>query len=327
MTTALPDPLTPADCDLQGFEFMPLYGHKLLNSEFMRRASDLEFRLAVTLWWTAWNQVPASSAPDDDHALQLMCGMSGSHVARQWRKSKEVVLHGFVKCSDGRLYHKVLSKFANEAWERRKAERDRKRKYRDKLIGKDGDKTGTETGTPPPGGRGRPPVEERRGEDSKKESSITETVPPQPDAPSDAELLARSAALTAERAEQIMAALDNPPNLLNLGRVGAWMRQGATFELILSTLRAVAARQTDRDPSWTPSTLTYFDRPIADAIYQLTAPMPAGKASGRPNGSAPPHRRISVAEKIAWRKKFPAMTTDELIAKAAAEGLLWITND
>ena len=35
-----------------------------------------------------------------------------------------MALHGFVKCSDGRLYHRVLSAEALQAWDRRKEHRD-----------------------------------------------------------------------------------------------------------------------------------------------------------------------------------------------------------
>ena len=65
----LPEPMTPADCDLRGLEYMPLLGQHLFGSEFNARANDSEWRAGLTLWWAAWCQVPAASLPDDDVAL------------------------------------------------------------------------------------------------------------------------------------------------------------------------------------------------------------------------------------------------------------------
>lgn len=132
-----PDPLTPAEADLQGYGFMPFYGHRLFGSDFNARCNDAEWRAGVTLWWAAWNQVPAGSLPDDDTALCRLADL-GRDV-KAWRKLRTNALHGFVKCSDGRLYHKALSPLVIEAWDRRVAERDRKRKWREKKAGQNPD--------------------------------------------------------------------------------------------------------------------------------------------------------------------------------------------
>jgi hypothetical protein len=143
-------PLTPEGCDLRGYEFMPFYGDHLLGSDFNGRASDAEWRAGVTLWWAAWNQVPAASLPDDDAVLCRLCGLGKD--LRTWKKIRTGALHGFVKCSDGRLYHRFLAPKAAEAWERRLRERDRKAQWRrSRDADRDGDSHGTETGT----GRGQ----------------------------------------------------------------------------------------------------------------------------------------------------------------------------
>lgn len=129
--TDLPEPLTPADCDLTGMEWMPLFGHRLFHSNFGSKASDAEFRAALQLWWASWTQVPAASLPDDD---VILCNLAGyGKDIKSWKKLRAGnVLHGFVKCSDGRLYHALLAKEAILAFERRlqaakKREADRKR--------------------------------------------------------------------------------------------------------------------------------------------------------------------------------------------------------
>ena len=165
MTEALPEPPVPADADLRGLPFMPLYGHQLFASDFNARASDTGWRAAVTLWWQAWNQVPAGSLPDDDVILCRLADLGRD--ARTWRRIKGEALAGFVKHADGRLYAPFLAKLACEAWERRVAERDRKAKWRASRDGAgDGDNPATSPSPPPdaePGeGRGQKPASASR---------------------------------------------------------------------------------------------------------------------------------------------------------------------
>src|SRR5687768_14421886 len=117
MRDDLPQPLTPPDSDLRGLEWMPLYGHRLFASDFDAHASDAEFRAAMTLWWAAWNQVPAASLPDDEVALCRLAGLGRD--AERWRQVRPRALHGFVPCSDGRLYHRAMAPVAVESWARR----------------------------------------------------------------------------------------------------------------------------------------------------------------------------------------------------------------
>ena len=139
----LPEPPITQGVDLRGYEFMPFYGHHLFGSEFNACASDAAWRAGITLWWAAWNQVPAGSLPDDDVALCRLADL-GRDV-KAWKKIREQALHGFVLCSDGRLYHAYLCTLAADAWDRRA--RDRKAKYRaGRNGGRDGDRTGTSRG-------------------------------------------------------------------------------------------------------------------------------------------------------------------------------------
>jgi hypothetical protein len=126
--TASPEPLTAPDCDLRGLEYMPLLGTHLFGSEFNAVANDTEFRVALTLWWKAWTQKPAASLPDDDQALCRLAELGRD--MRTWRRVKTVALRGFIKCSDGRLYHRTLSEQANIAWEKRVNDRKRKAEWR-----------------------------------------------------------------------------------------------------------------------------------------------------------------------------------------------------
>jgi hypothetical protein len=141
MTSNLPDPPVPPECDLRGYEWMPFYGNHLFGSDFNSHASDSEWRAAVTLWWAAWNQQPAASLPSDDVALCKLADL-GRDI-KTWKKIKDRALHGFFLCNDGRLYHKFLAPIALESWKKRAHDRKRKASWRRK---RDGDETGTGRG-------------------------------------------------------------------------------------------------------------------------------------------------------------------------------------
>lgn len=146
MTEELPAPLVPAHIDLRGYGWMPYYGDRLLRSEFAARVSDAGFRTGHYLWWAAWNGTPAASLPDDDLILARLADF-GRDV-KAWRKIRDEALHGFVKCSDGRLYHRAQAPLAIEAWDRRVKERVRKQRWREgQERPRDGDKDVPETGT------------------------------------------------------------------------------------------------------------------------------------------------------------------------------------
>lgn len=108
---------------------MPLFGHHLFGSDFHAGCSDAEFRAGLTLWWAAWNQVPAASLPNDDIVLCRLAELGRDLKA--WRKVRAKAMHGFEVCSDGRFYHRFLAEQAIVAWDKRVKERERKRKWRE----------------------------------------------------------------------------------------------------------------------------------------------------------------------------------------------------
>lgn len=110
-----PQPLTPADCDLRSFQFMPLDVVRLRDSDIAVMVSGEEFRSAVMLWCASWHQVPAGSIPTDDRSLALLAGY-GRAVA-EWLKVKAGALRGWIECSDGRLYHPVVCEKARSSWD------------------------------------------------------------------------------------------------------------------------------------------------------------------------------------------------------------------
>ena len=109
----LPDPLVPAEVDLNGLDFMPMRHMRVLQSTLFVKSTGDEFKAAFALWCASWTEIPAGSLPDDDVMLEAL---SRSKV---WKKVKARALHGWIKCSDGRLYHRIIAPLAINAWERR----------------------------------------------------------------------------------------------------------------------------------------------------------------------------------------------------------------
>lgn len=110
-------PMTPADCDLQDFPFMPLHVARLRDSDLAAEESPEACWYAVLLWAASWHQIPAGSLPDNDAVLTKLIGL-GRDV-RTFRKHKAGAMRGFVVCDDGRLYHPVVAEQALTSWRRK----------------------------------------------------------------------------------------------------------------------------------------------------------------------------------------------------------------
>ena len=144
VTNELLQPLTPVGCDLRDLPGFMLNTERLLASELWALATGDEFRAAVALWCRAWKQVPAASLPNDFTTIAAFAGET-----RPWfMKHKDIVLRGFILCSDGRLYHRTLSEDATRAWEKklrrsteRNADAERLKQWRERR--KNGDETPT----------------------------------------------------------------------------------------------------------------------------------------------------------------------------------------
>jgi hypothetical protein len=109
-----PEPLTPAECDLRDFAFMPLDVQRLRDSDLAALESPEACWAAVLLWCVAWHQVPPGSLPDDDRLLARFTGYQ--RAPRDWQRIRPGAMRGWIKCSDGRLYHPVIAEKAKEAW-------------------------------------------------------------------------------------------------------------------------------------------------------------------------------------------------------------------
>ena len=118
--TDLPAPLVRADVDLSGFDGFLLDVQRLFASELWALSSGDEFKAAVALWGRAWQQTPPGSLPNDERVLSAFSG-----AGKNWKKVRAMALRGFIECSDGRLYHKVLCDDVLRAHRKQQAFRDR----------------------------------------------------------------------------------------------------------------------------------------------------------------------------------------------------------
>jgi hypothetical protein len=115
------EPLTPAECDLQDFPFMPLHVARLRDSDLAATVDPEAAWYAVMLWAASWHQIPAASLPNDDQVLTRLCGL-GRDV-KTFRKNRTGAMHGFVLCDDDRWYHPVVAEQANAAWKAKQEQR------------------------------------------------------------------------------------------------------------------------------------------------------------------------------------------------------------
>ena len=133
MSNQLPEPLTPPDCDLRNFRYMELEVARLRDSDIAGQPNAEVFRAAVLAWCASYHQVPAVSLPDDDAAIARLIGM-GRDVEGFRALRKEGALRGFIKCSDGRLYHSVVAQKALRAMAARVSQRERTQRSRERAA-------------------------------------------------------------------------------------------------------------------------------------------------------------------------------------------------
>jgi hypothetical protein len=187
----LPEPLVPDYVDLRNFMFMPLDVRRLRDSDTAAVEDPEAFRAAVILWCVAWHNIPAASVPDDDASLCRMAGYGRD--MKTWRRARENgALNGFVRCSDGRLYHRVIAEKALESWDKkqghrtrmeqaRTAKQQRKEQVNDSLYDRDNyrdnDSVNDSVNDRPSTGSVVAPIEPLKGEGEGERKKETPTAP------------------------------------------------------------------------------------------------------------------------------------------------------
>lgn len=116
MAADLPAPLVPPDCDLRDFPKIMIDVGRIFASSFNASTSTNPWAWMVghKLWYRSWHQVPAASLPDSDAELCHLAELGGA--TSKFKAIRPQAMRGWVKCSDGRLYHPVVAAEALEAW-------------------------------------------------------------------------------------------------------------------------------------------------------------------------------------------------------------------
>lgn len=134
MSEPLPAPLVLPETDCRGLDGFMLNVERLMASELVALSTHEEIAAALFLWCRAWKQLPASSLPDDDKVLAAFARLP----LVRFRKVRAAALRGFIKCSDGRLYHRVLAEEAAKAYaksrrfkQKRETDAERLRRWRE----------------------------------------------------------------------------------------------------------------------------------------------------------------------------------------------------
>jgi hypothetical protein len=100
---ALPAPLVPAGTDLCG-QAVSMDMSWLLETDTWLVGTPAEAKAAATLAMRSLRQVPAGSLPDDDRMLAALSG-----AGEAWAEVRAGALSGWIRCSDGRLYHPAIA--------------------------------------------------------------------------------------------------------------------------------------------------------------------------------------------------------------------------
>jgi uncharacterized protein YdaU (DUF1376 family) len=115
MIDVLPAPLVEAHVDCSDLDGFMLNAERLMSSELLALHGNDVLGAALLLWCRAWKQRPAASLPDDDRVNAAFARLS----LKKFREIKDAVMRGFVKCSDGRFYHRFLAREATKAYARK----------------------------------------------------------------------------------------------------------------------------------------------------------------------------------------------------------------
>lgn len=248
----LPAPLISGDVDLRNFPFMALDVVRLQASELFAESTPEEFGAAMRLWCWAWHQCPAGSLPDDDAKLAWRAGYG--RFVKRWRRVREGALRGFVKCSDGRLYHPSICEMATAAWAKK---RRKLNPNADKLNPSPVFEGLSACNSSKQGGD---KIREEKKESSSSESEMPRALEADDDdafsaSPEVADLTDRALAT----AGVPVAAISPRRRRAELAVAGGWLAKGYDADAVLATIAKVMTRNAS-----VPSTLRYFDAPLAE---------------------------------------------------------------
>ena len=120
VSSKLPDPPYPPDTHVRGWKFQIDHERLFASDTWAIAPQDMRPWLLM-LWHTAWTQRPAGSFPSDREIISAKIGMD----KRLFDAHADILLRGFVRHSDSRLYHSVIVEQVLQFQEHNRKERDR----------------------------------------------------------------------------------------------------------------------------------------------------------------------------------------------------------
>lgn len=233
------EPLTAPEIDLRSLPYMPLDVVRLRDSDIACTANGDAFRAAVLLWCASWHQVPAASLPADNTSLARYAGYGRD--LKGWAKVSREALHGFILCSDGRLYHPVVAEKAVEAWTKRQAYRDRttrateaRRNGKSYRNDQRNDVRNVEIDTERNDHQGKV----REGKGREKDTKVIGAAR--------GSLISEDAFRTSKELAEALGKQPDEPDWVGFPySIQAWLNDGATPDLILSACTAAAAGKSE----------------------------------------------------------------------------------
>ena len=140
-------PPYPAETRAKGWRF-ELDLEQIEQSDTWALASPDLRPWLLMLWSVSWKQLPCGSIPDDDDIIAARIGMKLS----VFKKARTVLLRGWWRADDGRLYHPTVTQRVLTMLETKQKEKDRKAAYRAKAsVNVPRDNHGTTEGHTPDG--------------------------------------------------------------------------------------------------------------------------------------------------------------------------------
>lgn len=117
----MPDPPYPVDVRAKGWVF-ELDITRVKNSDTWT-ITPVELRpWLLMLWACSWERAPAGSLPSDDEVIAAIIGMPWTQFAAH----RSFLMRGWYLCSDGRMYHPVITELVEKMMGSRRKDRERK---------------------------------------------------------------------------------------------------------------------------------------------------------------------------------------------------------
>lgn len=119
----------PVDTRAKGWR-MELNYERIEQSDTWALASPEVRPWLLMLWFTAWKQVPCGSLPESEELISARIGLA----PKLFSKYRSVLMRGWWRAVDGRLYHDVISEQVIGMLKAKRSETERKAAYRARMA-------------------------------------------------------------------------------------------------------------------------------------------------------------------------------------------------